>query len=336
MRYVLPLLLLLSIAPVSAQPAEGRPFSITGIVLDKENKPVAGARVAAYPEAMRWEDGRLPHAITGDDGRFVMGVPRATDYTIVYEMPASGYPSTYSRFYFPDDIFRPVVSVKQGHAAPTVKLRFPAKFGRVYGKLIDPDLKITDAQVMLCRTNAPKYCHTVRSSDSNLRFPIFGIEEPFSIHISPAGFEEWFLRFPGGVRTGDEPNLSIRFEKRRPEKPENMIEKLTSPVIVFPLDGSELGGGYPRSTRIHWLPVVGAVSYGVDIEVCQGGTSDAKDCRIGAPLQHFRMEPPSGIEKTSYEFNFVGGQPGRWRVWAIGPDGSPGPKTPWNYFYYRS
>jgi hypothetical protein len=35
-----------------------------------------------------------------------------------------------------------------------------------------------------------------------------------------------------------------------------------------------------------------------------------------------------------YTFDFVGAQPGRWRVWALDKNGKPGQKSPWWTFHY--
>jgi hypothetical protein len=40
------------------------------------------------------------------------------------------------------------------------------------------------------------------------------------------------------------------------------------------------------------------------------------------------------LSGTSWTFDFVGAQPGRWRVWAISSTGSPGPKSGWWTFTY--
>jgi len=42
----------------------------------------------------------------------------------------------------------------------------------------------------------------------------------------------------------------------------------------------------------------------------------------------------SGLTDTSYTFDFVGKQPGRWQVWAIDENGIPGPKSGWWGFTY--
>jgi hypothetical protein len=42
------------------------------------------------------------------------------------------------------------------------------------------------------------------------------------------------------------------------------------------------------------------------------------------------------ITGTSYNFNFVGKQPGRWRVWAVSATGEGGPKSGWWTFEYTT
>ena len=37
---------------------------------------------------------------------------------------------------------------------------------------------------------------------------------------------------------------------------------------------------------------------------------------------------------NSYTFDFVGAQPGRWRVWAVDVNGQKGPKSDWWGFSY--
>jgi hypothetical protein len=42
----------------------------------------------------------------------------------------------------------------------------------------------------------------------------------------------------------------------------------------------------------------------------------------------------SSLTETSFEFDFIGAQPGRWRIWAIDKDGREGFKSPWRVFIY--
>jgi len=43
-----------------------------------------------------------------------------------------------------------------------------------------------------------------------------------------------------------------------------------------------------------------------------------------------------GGSSTTYTFNFVGAQPGRWRVWAVNGSGMPGSKSGWREFRFTS
>lgn len=83
---------------------------------------------------------------------------------------------------------------------------------------------------------------------------------------------------------------------------------------------------YPRRTKLIWKPVPGAVSYCVEIDYfMQRWYTD----HIG------RSEwVVSGINTTNYTFNFMGAQPGRWRVWAVDANGRAGAKSGWWEFTY--
>lgn len=82
---------------------------------------------------------------------------------------------------------------------------------------------------------------------------------------------------------------------------------------------------YPRTTTLVWTSVPGAVAYQVEVEFCQ-----PPECVDGetAPLVY------DGASIPTYTFEFVGRQPGRWRISAIGANGLRSPKTGWWIFYY--
>jgi hypothetical protein len=85
-----------------------------------------------------------------------------------------------------------------------------------------------------------------------------------------------------------------------------------APVLVSPTNGTKLFH-YPRATTLAWQPVTGATSYKVEREFFSGATWTAY-----APVT------VTGINNTSYTFNFVGDQQGRWRVTAYnGTTASP-------------
>lgn len=103
---------------------------------------------------------------------------------------------------------------------------------------------------------------------------------------------------------------------------------LTAPVQISPPNGAVFNN-FPRTTKVDWNPVPGAASYTVEIDClscCQAG----KWCTDVGKL--YQVVP--NLHTTDYTFNFVGAQPGRWRVWAVGANGQQGPKSPWREFRY--
>jgi len=84
---------------------------------------------------------------------------------------------------------------------------------------------------------------------------------------------------------------------------------------------------YPRRTVLEWSPVRGAKSYRVEIDVSSGG-------RWGMESRNKSFYGVKTVQGTRYTFNFVGAQPGRWRVWAVDSSGREGVATSWQEFRY--
>ncbi|NNE67779.1 MAG: hypothetical protein HKN33_14550 [Pyrinomonadaceae bacterium] len=95
---------------------------------------------------------------------------------------------------------------------------------------------------------------------------------------------------------------------------------LRAPVQVSPANG-RVFNRFPRNTLLNWNPVPGATAYRVEIEYFSGG-------RWIGGYKNVR------VTSSQYRFNFVGAQPGRWRVWAISASGTAGRKSPWRTFRY--
>lgn len=103
---------------------------------------------------------------------------------------------------------------------------------------------------------------------------------------------------------------------------------LSAPVQLSPADGSVFSH-YPRSTTLEWSPVAGAATYTVEIDCYHCCVTDRWCSDSGTP---WSIVP--GITGTSYAFDYVGKQPGRWRVWAVKASGEEGPKSGWWDFEY--
>jgi len=100
---------------------------------------------------------------------------------------------------------------------------------------------------------------------------------------------------------------------------------LPAPAQLSPASGTVFNN-YPRTTTLQWSTVPGAASYTVQIYYYQPGDTT---CTGGA--QDY-LTP--NITNTSYTFNFVGAQPGCWRVWAVDAAGRQSPMSGWWEFSY--
>lgn len=89
---------------------------------------------------------------------------------------------------------------------------------------------------------------------------------------------------------------------------------LTAPTQVSPADGTPFSH-FPRSVTLVWQSVAGAAKYKVEIQYFSSGSWTAY--------------PIVTVTDPTYTFNFIGDQPGRWRVWAVDASDVDGPSSGW-------
>lgn len=92
-----------------------------------------------------------------------------------------------------------------------------------------------------------------------------------------------------------------------------------APVQTSPEDG-HVYNIFPRTTTLMWNAVPGAASYELRRQWCSSGVSDCSNY------------DPVFTTETSYTFNFIGAQSGRWRVRAVNGLGVNGDWSPWRTF----
>jgi hypothetical protein len=92
-----------------------------------------------------------------------------------------------------------------------------------------------------------------------------------------------------------------------------------APTPVSPVNGAVFDH-FPRTTTLAWRALPGAVSYVVEVDYFSNGW--------------YRFKLVSNVTTTSFTFEFVGAQPGRWRVWAVDSNGQESAKTDWLEFRY--
>ena len=113
--------------------------------------------------------------------------------------------------------------------------------------------------------------------------------------------------------------------KERPAKSEPAaVADSSAPAPVSPPDGAVFSH-VPRTTQLAWSPVSGATSYMVEWDYKYDDKWWSED---------HNSEITKRVTETMFSFDFVGGQPGRWRVWAVFEGGKASGKSAWREFRY--
>ena len=112
-----------------------------------------------------------------------------------------------------------------------------------------------------------------------------------------------------------------------PEGP--TVSQLDAPILLSPGNLATFNI-YPRTTTLYWSSVVSAVQY--NLQVDYGWDCSATDACLSwsRPDQYIDIN----VQGTTYTFNFVGAQPGRWRVRALDSRNNPGRWSEYRYFRY--
>jgi hypothetical protein len=313
---------------------------ILGQVFNAEGLPVSNARVIAYP-VMPLE-GVLPAAVSDKEGRFSIAVEQMGKFVLAASKMEEGYPNPVNAFYNPTPDALTEVMVEGNQAPPFVTIRLGAKAGKITGRIVDAETNqpVGEVRISLCRVQAPNYCQRHTAQQPLERFQFLVPAVPFTMHVSAPGYEDWYGNdgtrpelFQVAADSVREFNISLQRLSTK-SGDDQMRPALDAPSPLLPADGAELDY-FPRTTRLEWASVAGAASYVVEVEFCEGGKRDVKECKNPQALQNRHNPPPSGIKTTSYEFEFIGAQPGRWRVWAVDEQGRAGAKSDWSTFFYR-
>lgn len=341
---MLPLLALA--CAVVPTPQEARaPFVITGQVVDSAGRPFCGARVCAVPEVAGAEQ-HFPCVAANGNGEFRLGVGGADRYRVIAERAAGGHMSQLLPFYRHPTLPPPVVTVGEAGAAQHVRVEIVPPSGVVALRLADAltGRPVEDAQLSLCLIEDAAAClrRSARSDDG--MFNLRAAHLPFTMEITADGYEPWRAPAGGGEalplsvasRTTLEFDVKLTRRGGGPPEPEQPLGvRLPAPAQLAPA-AKAVFVHHPRHTRLEWSQVAGAASYAVEIDYCSPNLDGRSECL--EPQSIFQLmrqaAPASGIVETSYEFNFVGAQPGRWRVWAVDAEGGAGLKSGWRRFVY--
>jgi hypothetical protein len=327
-------------------------YVIKGQVQDERGEAARGVRVCAFVEGFdqKKPNVRIPCALSDVRGQFAIDVSVPGKYTLFYYNDANGYLSQYLPFFRHPSHPAPEVVLDGAVTAASVTISMLPKNGVLVGQGVDAEtgIPVDNLEFILCHADAPEVCWQKSARSAEGKFKIWAAHVPFTVRVKAEGYDDWFGPDGGekqaavNVAPDTRRELNVRLKRSAASAGRALDESekregvnLPAPVQTEPAEGA-IFDYYPRRTRLEWAPVEGAVSYLVEVDYCSGRRREAQSCIDPQPLVNLlKFNPPtSGIKGTSYEFAFVGAQPGRWRVWAVDAAGREGFKSPWRMFVY--
>lgn len=325
-------------------------YIITGQVNDNDGKAVCGVRMCAF--AADFDPTKpnmvIPCALSDDRGQFTIVVNKAGTYRVSYDYSARGFYPPSNAFFRQPSAPIPEVVLNDANVRASVTISMLPKNGMLVGKSVDAKtgLPVESVEFKMCHAANPEICWHTSAKSASGDFTIPAPHVPFILRAKADGFDDWLgpngedKEAPITVVPETRAELAV-FLKRSATaagKAVSDAEKhpgvhLAAPVQLSPADETVFNE-YPRLTRLEWAPVEGAVSYAVEVDYCAGGMRNKPGCLNPQPLRIRNMPATAGIVATTYEFYFVGAQPGRWRVWAVDKEGREGFKSEWRRFVY--
>jgi len=322
-------------------------YTINGQIEDNTGKPAGGVRVCAVAEDFDSPNLNRPIACSKSNpqGAFSIVVDKASTYQIIYDDAANGRWPTYLPFFRPPSGALPEVAVDDGNVSPWVTISMLPKNGLLVGRSVDTKtgLPVESVDFTMCHAGNPQVCWRTSAKSADGRFTLPAPHAPFTLRVKAAGFDDWIgpngeqKETPITVAPDTKIELSVYLKRTAAAADKSISENekvkgvnLPAPDQLSP-ENDSVFDFYPRQTVLKWSPVAGAVSYGVEVDYCEGRE---KVCVNPQPLRLLNNPSASGITSETYEFRFVGAQPGRWRVWAVDKEGREGFKSPWRTFVY--
>ena len=188
-------------------------------------------------------------------------------------------------------------------------------FGQIRGAVLDAAGAVLPG-VTVTAVNEETEQQQQATTNSDGSYLIQGLElGTYTVRANAVGVSA--VSQSGVAVTGADPvtvNLTFALSTPSPVSPENLS------VFDF----------FPRTTPLSWSAVPGAVSYQLGRSYCESWQLPdyASTCTVWTDY------PVADVVGTNFTFDFVGAQPGRWRVRAVFSDDSTGPWSDYRYFRY--
>ncbi len=318
-------------------------YLITGRVHDELNRGVDRVTICAVPEDYA-QTRNATCTLSDAAGYFVIRTESVVLHRIFPEKSGDGYEFQRPLFYRNPSISIIAVMPTEANTAAPIQVPLGPKNGAIIGRSVDTDTgkRIESVRFLLCQAANPLVCWSFSAKSTAGNFRFLAAHVPFTLKATAAGYEDWWGlngddKNPISVAAGDTLNLELNLRRQASarnlaldESEKDPLSHLPAPKQTTPADGVELTA-VPRVTKLEWEPVETAVSYRIEVDYCDGFKS-RRECLD--PQPHASIGDSKLVQTTSFEFAFVGAQPGRWRVSAIDANGKEGFKSPWWTFFH--
>jgi hypothetical protein len=164
---------------------------IEGVVVDAEDRSVAGAKVSILSEECTVV-GIEPTAITDEHGHFLLaGVPVGVSGVFAQKL-GSGYPDTTSAIYHDDSALPPKVTVRSGETASGVVVRLGRKAGLILGEVVDEEnlQPVLTARIKISLPDNERIMLSI-GTDRSGRFRLLIPAQPVRLAVTASGYETW-------------------------------------------------------------------------------------------------------------------------------------------------
>ena len=329
-------------------------YTVSGELRDDAGRPFAGGNICALQKNGSVVNVRDKVCAESDgQGKFIINLSQTGTYQIIADKISEGYMPSYYPFYKDATASIPEVTLSGANANQSVSVKLPPQSGLITGKVIDEatDRRVPNFVVWTWQARDPNARTHQTVAGQSGTFRIFAPNVPFRMRVVADGYEDWVMgggvlismagarKGPGSLllRTGGKTEFAIYLKRKNPPPVDAVAEtnRLPAPVQLSPSD-KHVFDVFPRHTRLEWNPVAGGISYAIEVESCWNRSAEEK-MRLpddGECINPSSFEEKFGLQSTNYEFVFKGAQPGRWRVWAIDQNHTPGVKSPWRSFTY--
>ena len=326
--------------PVPSSPSSG--YFIRGELRDSAGNLVPGAPVCTV------QGGYRTCSTTSSGGQFNLQVKGEGRYEVI----PGDIPTRPSIDLFTANDAYPAtrggseVTLDSTNRLATINLTLPEKNPELIFKILDGTTQLPVEFIVLhvCYAHQLLHCSGDFFRSDTGEYRIHVPYQDFNLSVRAPDYEEWASFDNKGMKPGSTQNLQITMRRLGEAAGEALHESekraginLPAPVQLSPAEGEKLLRA-PRTTILQWEKVEGASRYEVEVDYCRN-SPDPKQCLHPTPLVFVfpslgNPPKPNTTEDTNLTFDFVGAQPGRWRVWAVDNDGRKGFKSPWRTFIY--